>query len=704
MKLNTIISKENWTEVLQSENIQLAANIFYTTFNKLLDQCRINHKKNTNKFYKIKPWITQGLIKSIKNRDKMKHQLLKNNSLELLMEYKTYRNRLSKLLKKSKHDYYRNNIKDNQSDMKKIYQIISDATNEKSKHSSESIQIMADNDIAFRDNKEMSNYCNNYFINVGINMLTNIKKPANFANNLRINKNSMFLTPVTDSELIKHISTLKNNGAPGKDGITAKIIKTIHMHILEPLKHIINLSFQTGIVPTQFKTSIVTPIHKSGDKSKIKNYRPISLINNFGKVFEKCLKERLLLFITANNILHNLQFGFQKGKSTSDAMYTVINEITKNLDTDKKCIAVFLDLAKAFDTVDHNKLLNILEQHGVRGTVLDVFSNYLTNRLQQVKINNTLSDQMSIKIGVPQGTVLGPVLFLLYINSMLSLLPNIKIISYADDSVILCNGSTWTETKNQAETGMSLIKNWLNAYQLSLNVEKTNYIAFSITNVNRPQFNTIQIDEDTIIREASEVKYLGIIIDQNLKWDNHIDNLTTKVRKLIHKFYQIREFLPKALLLLVYKTLVESLLRYGILVWGGLYANSLQKLNIVQKFIIKIIYMKKKRYPSRLLYSRDICNIRSLYFLNVCTYAFKNEQLLNLDTQKHSTRSATNKLLVIPKSHKNIRHRFLSRILPKTVNSLPINIRQIKNLKRFTIATKQFIFDHYCELIKILET
>lgn len=255
---------------------------------------------------------------------------------------------------------------------------------------------------------------------------------------------------------------------------------------------------------------------------------------------------------------------------------------------------------------------------------------------------------------------------------------------------------SWEDTREMVQNGITQIKNWLDMYQLSLNVEKTKYIAFSVTNANRPNFQTINITNlNYDIKEVNYIKYLGIIIDQNIKWDTHINHLAAKVRKLIFKFYQLRDILNKKIMILVYKALAESLFRYGILVWGGLYSNALKKLNVIQNYILRIIFNKKRLYPSRLLYSKDISNIRSLYFLSVCTYTFKKDHLKNYSTNRYNTRGVEKGLLRIPSSNKNINQRFVTYLAPKFYNLLPIEIRQTNNSRNFNILCKQYISNHY---------
>ena len=195
-------------------------------------------------------------------------------------------------------------------------------------------------------------------------MLSKIKTPKNKFKFQYSATSSMFLSPVNNKELIEHISSLKNNCAAGPDGISSAIIKKFHLYFIEPLRHIINLSFKTGHVPSYFKTAIVTPIFKSGDPHLVNNYRPISVINNFSKIFEKCLKNRLQNFFKVNHILSDNQFGFREGLSTTDAILEFTKKVTNCLDSGTNCLAVFLDLAKAFDTVPHSTLLNVLNSYG----------------------------------------------------------------------------------------------------------------------------------------------------------------------------------------------------------------------------------------------------------------------------------------------------------------------------------------------------
>jgi Reverse transcriptase (RNA-dependent DNA polymerase) len=701
-KFNALISKQNWENILNILNPQDAYNEFIATFLNIYSQCLIHCNNRTQHYKKIKPWITDGLVTSIKHRDKLKRICIKNKDDNVLREnYKTYRNHLNKLIKIAKNNYYSNQVDSNAHNIKKIYKIIAEASNE-TKNYSNNLNIVNETNSKFSDEKNAANYCNNYFITAGVNLASKIQSSKTMTPSQKTNiRESMFLNPITKNELIQTISTLKNNSAPGMDNISSKLVKSCHIFILEPLQHIINLIFSSGQIPKQFKLSLVTPIFKNGNKEHICNYRPISVINTFAKIFEKCLKVRLVNFLEKNNILHNRQYGFKPGFSTNDAMLDLIGTVKDILERGNKSIAIFLDLAKAFDTVPHNHLLEILESYGIRGPVLNLFDNYLTNREQILKYNDNLSDVQKVIIGVPQGTVLGPILFLIYINSLLETYIDGVSISYADDTVLIFEDLDWNLTKTKAINGLTIVKNWLDIHKLTLNESKTKYIAFSITDSNRPQFDTMTVHNLTI-QETKTIKYLGITLDCHIKWTGHATYLAKKINRLIPKFYILRNILSKKVMLAVYKALVESVIRYGILVWGGMFESALQPVKVAQNYILKIIFHRNRTYPTELLYNKDIMNIRQLYFLLSCTLIHKNKDSQKYINHGYVTRATSNNNISIPYFKRKASQRYLNYIAPQIYNTLPVSLKRIRGKRKFMNLCRSHIFDNYLALSRLL--
>lgn len=257
--------------------------------------------------------------------------------------------------------------------------------------------------------------------------------------------------------------------------------------------------------------------------------------------------------------------------------------------------------------------------------------------------------------------------------------------------------------KKNAQDGLELVKEWLNEYKLSLNVKKTNYIAFSKTEVNRPPFSFIKVNNLTDkIYGVTNTKYLGVVIDQYLKWDLHSIYLTQKLKYLIYKFYTIRQMLNTSILITLYQSLVESILRYGILVWGNMYNNSLRPLQVIQNRILKIIFKKEFLYPTQLLYNKTILNLRTLYFYVLCCYIHKNDKSKCGVHHEYATRINTNKQLSIPRCYSEFSKKSIKYLGPKLYNLLPNHIKST-NIKVFSKSAKCYIVEQNSDFVRVLQ-
>ena len=294
----------------------------------------------------------------------------------------------------------------------------------------------------------------------------------------------MFLTPTEPNEILKVIKSFKSKKSSGNDGISMTLIKQLGPSCSIPITYIINLSLSQGIVPDSMKLAKVIPIFKSKSRNSFSNYRPISLLATISKILEKVVYRRLYSFLTVNNILYDRQYGFRSGRSTIHAVTEFMSDILPALDDNHKCVSVFLDLSKAFDTIDHNILIDKLKFYGVRGRALDWFRSYLQHRMQYVSYCGINSTILNILYGVPQGSVLGPLLFIVYSNDIHNCFETCKCITYADDTTVYKSGSDLGATLKDVNEDMKTLSDWFKANRLSANPTKTKYMVLSRGEVN----------------------------------------------------------------------------------------------------------------------------------------------------------------------------------------------------------------------------
>lgn len=336
---------------------------------------------------------------------------------------------------------------------------------------------------------------------------------------------------------------------------------------------------------------------------------------------------------------------------------------------------------------------------------MNIFQDYLTDRIQRVKIIDSLSEPLPFTMGVPQGTVLGPILFLVYINN-LSQLKNTKghVISYADDTVLMFEDVSWATIYQNAESELQIIQNWLNNSLLSLNVSKTKFMTFSTYAKEQPQKRFITIHKSPCkknincgcpcVNQTDVIKYLGVIVDQHLRWTNHVENLTNRLRRLIFKFYQIRDILSKKNLLMVYDALAESIMRYCIITWGGLYNTLLHNLEVIQNTLIKILFKKEKRYSTELLYDNTgLFNIRKLYTYQCLLWMFKTPT--SYRNHKYGTRAIANQSVNVPFCRKSHTQRFVFYFAPTLYNMLPVKIKNITNKHKLKKELKSYVNQNF---------
>lgn len=693
-KLLDIIKTENWNTIYQTDDLERATNIFVGNIQKAIDRAttEVIIKKTQRK---RNPWITAGLLKSVQNKERLyKTMIADPTDIQAATDYKKHKNKLQELIRITKNNYYKEQIQKNKYNCQTLWKVVNDYT--KRKKTVDEIKDIKVYEKTISDKKEMANIFNQFYSEIGREMAQKIIKPnISVVKNPTCNK-SIFLYPANSEEVANYIRELKPHKSPGLDNIKSETLKTISDHIKEPFTYIINKILETGKFPTIFKVAVIKPVYKKGDKCNVTNYRPLSLISNLAKIVEKIIKCRIISFLNNYNLLSNKQFGFKQNVSTEDAISYLTNNIYRALDESMPTLCVFLDLQKAFDTVSHKHLIDTVEDIGIRSTALRLIESYLTGRTQYVKIDGCLSNPMPVTYGVPQGTVLGPILFLIYINGLFNIETVGCISSFADDTVILYTANTWAELKIKAEEDLKKIKTWFDEKYLTINFSKTKYIPFTCYKTNIP-FDDISFtinNTEYVIESTENIKYLGIEIDRYLKWDIHVSYVVKKLRSLLFKFKQLKQILDLKEIKLLYHSLVESHLQYGITGWGGVLKQHVKNLEITQKYFLKIMLNKVRTYPSNDLYNESkVLDIRQLYFNKILALQYKNRNHLKNLEHNYLTRYKKTREVQVERANKTIGQRSVNFMAPRIFSCLPQKTKNLNNINLFKRHVKNWILN-----------
>ena len=598
------------------------------------------------------PWMTLGLLKSCINRDKLyKKSINKEKSHPLRIKYATYKNQLDRLKRISRQEYYREQIDAYKTDIRKTWSVINGLIGRKNDKSTISDLFSINDQLETNAAKIANGFCD-FFTNVGKECAAKIapsKKSSQSHLGNKPNNKTMFMNPTDPEEVQKIIQNLKPKKSTGHDEISTQLLKSLTNVITIPSSIIMNKSLSEGVVPQDMKIAKVVPIYKSKDHQKFTNYRPISLLPAMSKVMEKIVHKRLYGFLNIHHILYNSQYGFRPKHSTVNAVSEFVHEILSAYDRNETSLATFLDLSKAFDTIDHDTLFMKLSYYGIRGTALTWFKSYFKNRKQYVHYNGQNSDLLDITCGVPQGSVLGPLLFIIYTNDLPNALRDAKCILFADDTTIYMSSQNQKQLYDSMTSELNNLTDWFSANRLSLNTTKTNFIHF------RKSRNTQIISNDlvvngSIIERVTCTKFLGLLIDEKLQWTEHIEYCRKKVASGVYALNMVKRLLSESTKRMMYYSLINPYLLYGNILWGSAYRTHLQKLTTLQKKSLRIIANTTYNEHTSPIFKRlNILKLEDMHKYELAKFVFaakesltpsplSNIYLLNNRVHSHHTR------------------------------------------------------------------
>ena len=578
-------------------------NVLSTNFTNLYDKY-FPYIRMSKKEFKNKPHITKGIKISIRTKNKLYKKYLNNPTDTNKAAWKRFRNKTNEVIKRAEALYYKSILNEHKNSSKNLWSTFGKILNSKKiKHNK--ISSLNVDGISHTEPTKIAESFNKFFSEIGDNLAkkfsNNYSEFHNYLRNPVIH--SMFLFHTSETEITKVIKSLKNTNSTGHDNFSIKFIKISYSILAPALAKIFNLAINAGIYPSNLKIAKVIPIFKKGDQTSINNYRPISILSPLNKIFEKILYSRLINYINKHNLLYKFQYGFRKKHSTEHALIELVDQIRLSMNNNQMTCGIFIDLSKAFDTVNHNILLQKLEYYGIRGTALSLFKSYLSDRKQYVQINKSKSKTLPITCGVPQGSVLGPLFFILFINDLPNCCPDGKTRLFADDTTIFFHSNSIDDIKTKGKTIMTQLTNWFKANKLTLNSDKSSFTIFRSSNKS----NLILPDQinflDQCIKRAPEIKFLGVILDENLTFNQHINEICSKLKRLFHIFYNIRDYLNKQNIKTIYYALVYSRIKYGITVYGQACNTKIKRIQTLQNQLLKVLTGKEYRYSTDKLHS-----------------------------------------------------------------------------------------------------
>jgi len=692
------MSQVDWNPVIQKSNINEAYDVFWNNYNTIFERSfplrRVRFNKN---IHKLQNFMTNGLLVSRNTKNVLHKTSIADPTDANIRKYKAFKTIYQRVSRAAKKLYFTSKLEANANNPKKTWETLNEILGKNKK--SETVEKICKNGVNVTDPVEIANCFNSFFTAVGQQISDSVppvlKNPEEYINYGRAVPD-LLLQNTTPEHIQKVIKKLQPKMSYDANGVSSKMIKFIGEEISIPLAHIFNISLREGVFPEKLKLCRVIPIFKSGNPLECDNFRPISLLSSISKVLEKIVAEKLIAHLLDNDLIYVHQYGFLPNRSTEHNLLQIINYISNALNEGDFCIGVFLDLKKAFDVCSHEILLKKLLKMGIRGNAYKWFENYLSGRTQFVDINGSKSDPLEINISVIQGSILGPILFLCYINDFYAATTLFSVL-FADDTTGLGKGKNLRDLTTYVNGELQNISNWFRANKMAINTSKTKFIVFRTRGKRidpadcQLVFNNNEIGQiqhpDLIFPitrihgegEEKSFKLLGVLFDEYLSFDAHITSLCNKISKSLFCLNRIKNFVTPPAMKMLYFAMVHSHIVYCINVFSCANITTLSPLKIKQKEAIRIVCNAGYRDHTGPLFKRlgilpldDLIKYSQLkfmhdYFHRKLPLSFNETWIQNRNRNPElALRNANN--LYVPAHHLATTKRFPLFTFPKTWN------------------------------------
>ena len=550
----------SWGKINTFPTLEMAWSFFKSTFGQIINKHAPLIKLRIKD--RFSPWFSRDLAALIRQKNALWRKARSSQSPADWLAFRQCRNKCTQAVRKAKVTHFLDKFASCGSDAKKFWKTVKSMENKL--HSPHLPNAMTFDNIVVTDKSHMASLFNQHFVNSAHVFSA---RPSTAAPSLSLSpttpsSGTFSFRPITTSEVLENLTKLDSNKSAGSDGLDPMFLKAAAPVIAVPITRLFNMSLELSTFPLDWKSALVFPLFKGGSSSDPNCYRPISILPCLAKVLEKLVHKQLSQFLTSNNILSNLQSGFRPGHGCITATLKVLDDIISSLDSKQTCIAAFIDLSKAFDSVIHPILLQRLSSIGLSPHSCNWFASYLNNRVQQVKSENIKSAPLTISKGVPQGSILGPTLFSIYINDITRNAGNSKIHLYADDTILYSEGPSLHSAAATLQHSLTSVEQHFHSLHLLLNTKKTKCIIF-----NRKHTPThvpkILCADGSELEFVSSYKYLGLWLDSSLSFTTHIKHLQSKVKARLSFLYRNKASFTRAAKHTLVKMTILPIFDYG---------------------------------------------------------------------------------------------------------------------------------------------
>ena len=627
-----------WDHLYELNDVNIAWNYFISTVTTIIDMmCPLRSFVIRN----LKdPWITNEILENINDKNVLLRQAKRTNDVNDWKVARQARNRLNMDIKNIKAEFIKENLEQHQGDSKKFWKDVQIILPKKGKTNSRNYILKNDLNEPIYDPTKAADFKNDHFVNIGPKLAQRFASQWEFKGTTTLEMLKDF--NVVENEVIKFCKEININKSSSIVNISSKILKLAFLTLSKQFTYIINLTFINSKIPDIWKIANVTPLFKSGDTSQCNNYRPISQLPLPGKIVEKIVHQRMSTFFETNNILNENQGGFRKNQSTTNTSAKFLDNIYNSINNKNISIATYIDFSKAFDTVPHDILIKKLYLYGIKNKNLDWIKNYLNTRKQKTILNNTTSSLADITVGVPQGSVLGPLLFLVYINDLNEVLEKCISFLYADDTVLVTSAPDYISAHRDMQHDLDNIANWCKSNKLTLNISKTKSMLLgSKHRVRKTRHHPLHINNVSLDYVLS-YKYLGITIDQSLNFNLHMNQLVKTISYKLFLLQKLRTYITCNAAIQIYKSMVTPYFDYGDILYQGTSKKHLDKLQKLQNQGLRICFGYRNVLTiDEMHIESNICKLQTRRTQHVYNFMFKqtnNKRIVderNIRTRAH---------------------------------------------------------------------